>query len=46
MYQHINLYVNKYSINLGFDGRKAIELLFKRAIALGLVDEAIEDIFL
>lgn len=46
MYQHINLYVNKYSINLGFDGRKAIELLFKRAIALGLVDEAIENIFL
>ncbi len=46
MYQHINLYVNKYSLDLGVDGRKAIELLFKRAIALGLVDEIQEELFL
>lgn len=27
--QHINLYVNKYSVNLGEDGKRAIETLFE-----------------
>jgi len=31
MYKHIDLYVNKYSIELGAEGRKAIELLFQTA---------------
>jgi len=31
MYKHIELYVNKYSINLGDEGRKAIDTLFKLA---------------
>jgi len=31
MYKHIELYVNTYSIDLGVEGRKAIELLFKTA---------------
>ena len=31
MYKHIELYVNKYSINLGVEGRKAIDTLFKLA---------------
>jgi 1,4-dihydroxy-6-naphthoate synthase len=31
MYKHIDLYVNKYSVNLGVDGRKAIDMLFKVA---------------
>jgi 1,4-dihydroxy-6-naphthoate synthase len=31
MYKHIELYVNKYSINLGEEGRKAVDTLFKLA---------------
>jgi 1,4-dihydroxy-6-naphthoate synthase len=31
MYKHIDLYVNDYSIDLGADGRRAVELLFERA---------------
>jgi len=31
MYKHIELYVNKYSINLGEEGRKAIDTLFTLA---------------
>jgi 1,4-dihydroxy-6-naphthoate synthase len=27
--QHINLYVNKYSVDLGIEGRRAIEILFE-----------------
>lgn len=46
IYQHINLYVNKYSLNLGEDGRNAIEVLFKHAFMLGLIDEVGEDVFL
>ena len=30
MYQHINLYVNDYSVDLGADGRQAVEVLFER----------------
>ena len=31
MYKHIELYVNKYSINLGVEGRKAVDTLFTLA---------------
>ena len=27
---HINLYVNDFSISLGLEGRKAVQLLFKK----------------
>jgi 1,4-dihydroxy-6-naphthoate synthase len=37
MRQHIELYVNEYSIELGRDGRRAIEVLFRRAAAVGAV---------
>ena len=46
MYKHINLYVNSYSLDLGVDGRKAVSLLFKKAVDLGLIDELRKDIFL
>ena len=39
MLKHINLYVNKYSIELGEKGRKAIETLFKIAFEKGLIDK-------
>jgi 1,4-dihydroxy-6-naphthoate synthase len=32
MYKHIELYVNKYSIDLGEEGKKAVDLLFKTAL--------------
>jgi 1,4-dihydroxy-6-naphthoate synthase len=31
MYKHIDLYVNEYSVDLGIEGRRAVEVLFERA---------------
>ena len=36
MRQHIDLYVNEYSVDLGPDGRRAVEVLFERAAAAGI----------
>jgi len=46
MYKHIDLYVNDYSIDLGEDGRRAIELLFDKAAATGLIPPVREPLFL
>ena len=46
MYKHIDLYVNQYSIDLGEDGRHAIELLFDKAAASGLIRAIRESLFL
>ena len=46
MYKHIDLYVNRYSVDLGADGRRAIELMFERAGALGLIPAAGAPLFL
>ena len=37
MYKHIDLYVNKYSVDLGIEGRKAIDILFKMALEKGII---------
>src|SRR5687767_5612867 len=37
MYRHIDLYVNEYSVDLGLEGRRAVELLFERARATGII---------
>ncbi|WP_131539400.1 menaquinone biosynthesis family protein [Pedobacter nototheniae] len=37
MYKHIELYVNKYSINLGDEGRKAVDTLFTLAQERNLI---------
>jgi 1,4-dihydroxy-6-naphthoate synthase len=37
MYRHIDLYVNEYSIDLGAEGRRAVELLFSKAAAAGII---------
>ena len=37
MRRHIELYVNDYSVDLGTDGRRAVELLFERAAAIGVI---------
>jgi 1,4-dihydroxy-6-naphthoate synthase len=46
MYQHIDLYVNEYSVDLGAQGRHAVKLLFDRAQGAGMVPEVPGDVFL
>jgi 1,4-dihydroxy-6-naphthoate synthase len=46
MYRHIDLYVNQYSIDLGADGRRAVERLFDRARATGIIPEVRRGLFL
>jgi 1,4-dihydroxy-6-naphthoate synthase len=46
MYQHIDLYVNDYSIDLGPEGRRAVELLFERARAAGVAPAIEQPLFL
>lgn len=45
MYRHIDLYVNKYSVDLGLEGRKAVQTLFEKAAAKGLIKPVKEAIF-
>jgi len=44
--QHVDLYVNEYSMSLGVAGRCAVERLFARARTLGLVPATSTDICL
>ena len=46
MYKHIDLYVNAYSVDLGADGRQAVELLFERGRAAGLIPPTKRDLFI
>jgi len=46
MYKHIELYVNKYSLDLGVEGKKAIKLLFDTALEKNIIPAIKEDIFL
>jgi 1,4-dihydroxy-6-naphthoate synthase len=46
MYQHIDLYVNEFSIDLGAEGRRAVELLFERARAVGVIPPVEQSLFL
>jgi 5,8-dihydroxy-2-naphthoate synthase len=46
MYRHIDLYVNDYSVDLGREGRRAVELLFQKAKAAGVVPTVRDDRFL
>ena len=45
MYQHIALYVNRYTADLGPEGRAAVEHLLSAANRLGLVPEAQKPLF-
>ena len=44
--QHIDLYVNQYSIDLGDLGKKAIRVLFEKGQAAGLIATYAEQLFL
>ncbi|QIL39618.1 1,4-dihydroxy-6-naphthoate synthase [Pedobacter sp. HDW13] len=46
MYKHIELYVNKYSINLGEEGRKAVDTLFKLAQERGIIPTIEKNLYL
>ena len=46
MYQHIDLYVNEYSVDLGVGGRQAVQTLFDRARATGIIPAAGAELFL
>ena len=46
MYQHIDLYVNDYSVDLGREGRRAVEVLFERARAVGVIPPVQNGVFL
>jgi 1,4-dihydroxy-6-naphthoate synthase len=46
MAQHIALYVNDYSVDLGADGRRALDVLFDRAAAAGVIARVSQPVFL
>lgn len=46
MYKHIELYVNKYSVDLGAEGKKAVKLLFDTAREKNIIPEIKENIFI
>ena len=46
MYRHIDLYVNEYSVDLGTEGRRAVELLFDKARAAGILPDHMPPLFI
>lgn len=46
MYKHIELYVNKFSVDLGFEGKKAVKLLFDTALEKEIIPSISESLFL
>lgn len=46
MYKHIDLYVNQFSVDLGSEGKRAVETLFGKAIELGITPKINKNIFL
>jgi 1,4-dihydroxy-6-naphthoate synthase len=46
MYKHIELYVNNYSIDLGKEGKRAVNVLFDKAVEMGLIPKLKDEIYL
>jgi len=46
MYKHIDLYVNEYSIDLGAEGRRAVEVLFGEGAEAGVIPAVSAPLFL
>ena len=44
MQQHIDLYVNKFSVDLGETGRKAVNLLFEKALETKIISSLPKDL--
>jgi 1,4-dihydroxy-6-naphthoate synthase len=45
MYKHIELYVNKFSIDLGEEGKNAVNIMFEKAKEMNIIPHMHEDIF-
>jgi 1,4-dihydroxy-6-naphthoate synthase len=46
IYRHIDLYVNEFSVDLSDEGRRAVDVLFERARAAGIIPAATAGLFL
>lgn len=46
MMQHVDLYVNKYSIDLGEEGRAAVTKMFNLAQQKGVIPEIVDSLFI
>jgi len=46
MYKHIDLYVNDYSVDLGSDGRRAVEILYQEGAESGVIPAVQARLFL
>lgn len=46
MYKHIDLYVNKYSVDLGAEGKRSVQLLFDKAQELGVISQIRHSLFI
>ena len=46
MYKHIELYVNKFSVDLGEEGRKAVTIFFDEGIKRGIIPNPKQNLFL
>ena len=46
MYRHIDLYVNEYSVDLGPEGRRAVQTLFERGRAAGILPTVNAELFM
>jgi 1,4-dihydroxy-6-naphthoate synthase len=46
MYKHIELYVNQYSINLGEEGKKAIDTLFDLAMKNNVIPQITKNLYI
>lgn len=46
MYKHIELYVNKYSVDLGDEGRRAVNIFFGEALKKGIIPPIKQNLFL
>ena len=45
IYQHIRLYVNVYSIDLGIDGKRAVTLLLQHVAEQATISDRPEQLF-
>lgn len=46
IYKHIELYVNKFSVDLGTEGRQAVNVFFAEAQKRGIIPETKQNLFL
>ena len=46
MFKHIELYVNKYSVDLGEEGKNAIKIMYKKAVDKKIISSIRDDFFI